>query len=294
MDTAVSGLGYVGVETRDLEAWRGFATDVLGMEEAGSTIDGGRVYRMDDRHHRLALHAGERDDLAYAGWEIENAERLEALASHLSKRGCNVEWSDDAEARRVAKLIRVSDPNGIVNEVFCGPSSSERPFRSPRSLGGFVTDRLGMGHVLLCVDDLQASLAFYRDGLGMKLSDYITLDMGPAGSKTAAFLHAGPRHHALALLPVAAPKRLHHLMLQLARMDDVGTTYDLCRDRDIPITLTMGRHTNDRMTSFYMESPSGFHVEYGHGGIEIDDDDWTVAHYDAPSIWGHRPDVSSP
>jgi len=66
-------------------------------------------------------------------------------------------------------------------------------------------------------------------------------------------------------------------------MDDVGATYDTCADKGVTITSTLGRHTNDRMTSFYMRTPSGFLVEYGHGGRLIDDERWEVQLHRSPA-----------
>ena len=40
--------------------------------------------------------------------------------------------------------------------------------------------------------------------------------------------------------------------------------------------MTLGRHTNDLMTSFYVRTPSGFEIEYGTGGLVVDDDTWEV------------------
>ena len=40
--------------------------------------------------------------------------------------------------------------------------------------------------------------------------------------------------------------------------------------------MTLGRHTNDLMTSFYVRTPSGFEIEYGTGGLVVDDDTWQV------------------
>jgi hypothetical protein len=62
----------------------------------------------------------------------------------------------------------------------------------------------------------------------------------------------------------------------------------LVQDRNIEIASTLGRHTNDHMLSFYMRSPSGFEIEYGWGGREIDDASWHVQKHHAPAIWGHR------
>jgi hypothetical protein len=77
-------------------------------------------------------------------------------------------------------------------------------------------------------------------------------------------------------------------MLQTIDMDDVGRALDRAAAAGLTITSSLGRHTNDRMTSFYVRTPSGFDVEYGWGGLEVDDDHWTVTSYDATSLWGHK------
>ena len=71
-------------------------------------------------------------------------------------------------------------------------------------------------------------------------------------------------------------------------MDDVGSTYDLCQNQGTPIARTLGRHTNDHMVSFYMQSPSGFEIEYGWGARVVDDSTWQVQFHTAGSIWGHK------
>jgi hypothetical protein len=58
--------------------------------------------------------------------------------------------------------------------------------------------------------------------------------------------------------------------------------------------MSLGRHTNDLMTSFYVRTPSGFEIEYGTGGRVVDDETWEVVPYDAQSIWGHQPPASGP
>ena len=88
-------------------------------------------------------------------------------------------------------------------------------------------------------------------------------------------------------LPLPGPrKRLNHFMLQVTELDSVGITFNLVEEKGIR-TGKLGRHTNDHMFSFYMETPSGFNVEYGWGGREVDDDHWEVQHYKEASIWGH-------
>lgn len=293
----VTQLGYLGLGVSDVSGWESFAGDLLGLQSNGRAADGTLYLRMDEQHHRLAVHPGGHDDIAYAGWEVRDEASLRALAEQLALHDGNVIWGsdDDARERRVQGLLRVLDPSGVAHEVYWGQRTEDRnPFRSPRAIAGFEAGALGFGHIVLAVDDYDASLRFYRDGLGLKVSDYIELDMGGAGRTTVAFFHAGPRHHSLAVAQFPAPKRLHHFMLQVRDFDDVGSTFDLCQDRRIPIVASLGRHTNDRMTSFYMTSPSGFQVEFGHGGIEIDDHDWQVQTHYAASTWGHRPQSATP
>jgi extradiol dioxygenase len=79
-------------------------------------------------------------------------------------------------------------------------------------------------------------------------------------------------------------KRLHHFMLQLQSLDDVGATYDLCQARDVPIVMKLGKHTDDHMVWFYLHTPSGFNVEYGWGAREVDDSTWEVQVHTASSI----------
>ncbi len=288
----VSQLGYIGIEVSDLGAWKEFAGDCLGLELSDCDAEDLALLRLDDNHHRIALQRGVRDDLAHVGWEAQDEAALGAIADRLQSLGYAVAWGSEEQARQrcVVRLITTSDPDGNATEIFYGPLvRTERPFRSPRAIGGFVAGALGLGHIVLSVNDREASIRFYRDGLGLRISDFIELDMGDNATTTAAFLHSGPRHHSIAFVEVSAPKRLHHVMFELCRLQDVGSTYDLCLDRGIAITSGLGCHTNDRMVSFYMETPSGFQVEYGHGGRLIDDADWEVQLHRAPSIWGHRP-----
>ena len=67
---------------------------------------------------------------------------------------------------------------------------------------------------------------------------------------------------------------MHHLMLEVSTLDDVGTALDIVNARELPLAMSLGRHTNDLMTSFYVRTPSGFEIEYGTGGLLVDDDTW--------------------
>ena len=52
--------------------------------------------------------------------------------------------------------------------------------------------------------------------------------------------------------------------------------------------MGLGKHTNDQMVSFYVKSPAGFDIEFGWGGIPVDDATWRIGHFDKISVWGHK------
>ncbi len=75
---------------------------------------------------------------------------------------------------------------------------------------------------------------------------------------------------------------MNHLMLEVEDFNDVGKALDIIEDGDgkYPVVLTLGRHSNDLMTSFYVDSPSSLKIEYGYGGYSIENDtEWVVQTY---------------
>jgi predicted enzyme related to lactoylglutathione lyase len=134
---------------------------------------------------------------------------------------------------------------------------------------------------VLSAPDVDSVLPFYRDVLGLRMSDYTSHPF------RAVFFHVNARHHSLALLQGGQPG-LHHLMVEVLSVDDLGRAYDAALERGA-VSVTLGRHTNDHMVSFYARSPSGFLFECGWGGRSVDDATWTVEEMvHGPSLWGHE------
>ena len=275
----IESLGYVGVFAADLGAWRDFAGGVLAMQ--AQPVPAGLALRIDAKTHRLLVHSGE--GAPYFGWEVENAPALAAAASHLEAHGVRVQRpaSEELASRRVAGMLWFADPVGNRFELFHGLADADRPFEPPRPLNGFRTGALGLGHAVLSIPDLDRVLPFYRDVLGFRLSDYATSPF------RAVFFHVNARHHSLALLQASQPG-LHHLMVEVLSLDDLGRAYDAALEREM-VSVTLGRHTNDHMLSFYARSPSGFLFECGWGGRSVDDATWVVEEMvHGPSLWGHE------
>jgi 2,3-dihydroxybiphenyl 1,2-dioxygenase len=278
----LAALGYVGIRTADLDQWATYATRFLGMQLV-ERREGRLSLRMDDRKQRVIVDTDSGDGLSFYGWEVADSGALAALAARLEQAGVNVVHGSRALAdeRRVRDLIVFSDPVGNRLEAFHGAESTGEPFRPGRSISGFRTGPLGMGHAVLTAERIDEVLPFYTDLLGFRLSDYFVRPF------KAYFFHLNPRHHSLAFIE-SGKNGIHHLMVELCYLDDVGQAYDLALRQPETIGTTLGRHTNDQITSFYSWSPSKFLVEYGWGGRSIDPATWKPhERADGPSLWGH-------
>nr|BAF48518.1 2, 3-dihydroxybiphenyl 1, 2-dioxygenase [Rhodococcus sp. HA99] len=285
----VKSLAYMGVTSPGLAEWESFGPEVLGLEARLSENEDVLQLRMDDRHHRLAIHRGERNALLYLGWDAGDEDSLGTCFEVLQRSGVTSRWGTEEECweRQVLSMVVAEDPSGIRHELVSGQKVEPKSFRPGRAISEFVTGEQGMGHVVLAVPDLKAAHGFYTDGFGFKKSDEIStfIDL--------VFYHCNPRHHSVALTQIPGVRGLHHLMLEVADIDDVGLAYDLCMERSIPISMTLGRHVNDQMVSFYVRSPSGFDIEYGWGAIPVGAN-WSVSQYDRTSIWGHKMIAKTP
>ncbi|RWI57087.1 MAG: biphenyl 2,3-dioxygenase [Mesorhizobium sp.] len=280
---AINALGYLGVRSDRLDDWSDFAGTLLGMQK----IDRGGTalaFRMDDRMQRLLVSDEAGDTLAFMGWEVERADDLENYADRLEQAGVKVILGSKAlcDRRFVERLIAFEDPMGNRVELFHNPMIASDPFVPGRPIDGFRTGPLGMGHAVLHVRNIEVMLPFYRDLLDFHVSDY---GLEPYG---LYFFHVNGRHHSFAMVG-SGQAGFHHFMVEFQNLDDVGQGYDLAQQEDGRIAYTLGRHTNDYMTSFYANSPSGFFVENGWGGRVIDPETWEPHETeDGPSFWGHE------
>jgi 2,3-dihydroxybiphenyl 1,2-dioxygenase len=282
---SIQSLGYMGVRSRNLEDWAGYGPGQLGMQrvdKSRSTV----AFRMDDRKQRIIVNEHDSDGIGFFGWEVADRAALAELAGRLEAAGVKVAQGSRALAdeRHVADLIVFQDPIGNRLEAFYGAETAADPFVPGRSISGFRTGPLGMGHVVFGVESAKTvheMLPFYRDLLGFRLTDYYSQPF------EARFLHVNQRHHSLAFVETGK-NAFHHLMMELFSFDDVGQGYDLA-NADGKVATTLGRHTSDFMTSFYSMTPSQFMIEYGWGGRSIEPANWQAHERNSgPSLWGHE------
>jgi biphenyl-2,3-diol 1,2-dioxygenase len=298
MNKLITELGYLGLEVSDLPRWQQFTTEVLGMGYRPGPSNGkaSALVRMDHHDRRILLLEGVADDFAFAGWQSPTAATLAEFAEHLERLGVSYAWGSDAELelRGVDRMLHFTDPSGLRHEAFYGPMLSSERFVSPRVHSSFVTGAGGMGHAVFPAPQYAKSLEFTQRVFGMAISDYVRLKLSADMSAEIAFLHINPRHHSIAFAQIPGAKRMHHFMVEVADVTDVGRARDRCLNMGLPVAMDIGQHPNDGMVSFYGETPSGFLVEFGWGGVLVDEANWQQATYSQISEWGHRPAAVPP
>src|SRR5260221_8604202 len=108
----VTELAYMGVGVKDLDAWKNFATNIVGFELADEGESDRCYLRMDYLHHRIVLHADGSDDLAYLGLRVAGADEFAQMQRQLSETGIKlrVGSEDEADESRVLEDLHISDP----------------------------------------------------------------------------------------------------------------------------------------------------------------------------------------
>ncbi|MCL6263281.1 VOC family protein [Craterilacuibacter sp. RT1T] len=286
----IRSLAYVVAQCRDPARWVHYAHEVLGA--MASTTDEGRVYiKLDARPYRILVEQGQDDRYLASGWELAGKEAFKELQLVLDRAGISFELASAAccAARKVNALARVTDPSGNRHEFFWGPQLDAKPFASPQGVAHFVTGEMGLGHTVLPALNFEATLEFFTRVLGFGVSDTFNFRPDPnAPAIPIHFLHcANGRHHSLALAGFPSPEGCVHIMLEVPSMTDVGRAHDRMQQAGVKQMATLGQHLNDQMTSFYMQTPSTFALEYGFGGLVCDWDKHTAFEATEVSIWGH-------
>ena len=155
----------------------------------------------------------------------------------------------------------------------------------------FVTGDQGLGHVVVPTPNFEETYQFYIDTLEFLPRGAFRMPTpAECGPMRIRFLGVNQRHYSLALMPVEEGKDpgLVHIMVEVDSLDAVGCAHDNVVKRNFPVSSTLGRHTNDKMISFYVRVPGGWDIEYGTDGQLVDESFYTSEEISADSYWGHE------
>ncbi|HSW16587.1 MAG TPA: VOC family protein [Ramlibacter sp.] len=288
---------YIGLESPQPARVGAWLTDVVGLMPGEPLDDGSLAWRVDGKAHRVFVRQGSRADAMCTGFEARDERAFDRTCASLRSAGVTLQEGDAAtlRARRVRALVRCDTPWRVPIELVLGLEEAQPPFASAAFPNGLVTQGQGFGHFVFAVNDkadYEAARHLAQQGLGLGLSDWLRMPLGPDAEMHVSFFHCNPRHHSLAIALVPAPElpqRLHHINFEVAQVLDVGLAYDRALKSGTRIANTIGQHANDRMVSFYSFSPDGWQVEIGATG-KVVHEGWTgQQEYSRISEWGHQP-----
>lgn len=272
-------LGYVGLNVTDVDAWTDLLGRTLGIgtTRAESGTDEVVLAELDEFKYRMALYPSTVDTPREVGWIVDSPRELDRLTQRLTDSGFTVAegTADERELRGATRLRWFTDPVGYRVELAVGEAKARTGVARP---AGGLPGATGLGHLVLAGPKLAELRELYESVLEFKLTDYRAPGL--------FFFRCNSAHHSIALTSAETPS-IHHLEFEHGSIDDVGRAYDRAKANDAPISISLGRHMNDKAVSFYIKNPSGFHLEIGCGGIEVGED-WLPHDFGVSDVWGHH------
>ncbi|MFT3722115.1 MAG: VOC family protein [Hyphomonadaceae bacterium] len=198
---------------------------------------------------------------------------------------------------REPNSLWLTDPHGIGLEIRAAPKTSpdgriEQTETAPRGLRGAVMrDQVSqvrprrLSHALFFTPDIDATILFYCDVLGLRVSDH----PGPV-----AFLHGvhGSDHHLIAFAQSTAAG-YHHCAWEVGSIEEVGLGAFQMSQAGYTRGWGVGRHVLGSNYFHYVRDPWGSFAEYS---FDIDyipaDIDWEAGRPSPENsffLWGPLP-----
>jgi catechol 2,3-dioxygenase len=271
-------IGHVALRVTDLERSVEHVESVLGLR-VRTRSDGKALLTSNEKHHELQLIAADSPGLDHVGLEVESAADLDDVRTRAIAAGAQL-LDAPADAAGLGAAVRFSGPAGIVYEVYDGME------RDPLSIHTYLRPGIRkFGHLTFLCEHPAEVVAFWRDGLGFRVSD-------EAGGIT--WMRCDADHHGLSVGPRPAGNVLHHYAWQV---QDVGALAQYCDDiARLGLTLDWGpvRHGPGFNLAAYVRDPDNAVIEVYADLLQIHDErayervDWTNEPR-ALNLWGPLP-----
>jgi catechol 2,3-dioxygenase-like lactoylglutathione lyase family enzyme len=226
----------------------------LGMVRHGhstlGTADRPSQLRVSEGPYRhvseLRLACSDESDL------VDIARRLGALGVDAQRTDGTLRCRDPLADHDV--VVEVADPAPLTPTA---PRPTNRPGstarvgrRAPGAVPTGATPPRRVGHVVFGSPDVAGSVAFYRDGLGFRVSDVIDQGIG-------CFLRCSTDHHNLLVMPAPVPC-MNHYAVEMDDVDAIGLAgMRVVAGRERSSVYGIGRHVLGSNLFWYLLDPAG-------------------------------------
>jgi catechol 2,3-dioxygenase-like lactoylglutathione lyase family enzyme len=244
-------------------------------QRRGLTLTGPQALGTPERPSQLRIHEAPFRHVSEVGVACSSESDLVEIADRLERLGLDATITDGS--------LRVADP--ILDHVMRidvtaaptlsptepqphnAPGSNARPDgRAPASVGATDHAPRRIGHVVFGTPDVEASRAFFVDGLGFRVSDV-------AGDGIAYFLRCSADHHNVLLAPAPVPC-LNHYAIEMDDVDAIGlAANDILGERPDCSVAGLGRHIVGSNLFWYLLDPAGGLFELFSDMDMIEDDE---------------------
>jgi catechol 2,3-dioxygenase-like lactoylglutathione lyase family enzyme len=266
----------------------------LALQEEGGALS---LYTHGHPHRWGTLVEGPRKKLHYISFgAFEDdlprfRERLERLRIDRLDPPAGFEsngiWFRDHDGNLVE--IRVAEKSSLNEKAaFANPSVGAGQRGAPSRSGMPSVQPKRLAHILIFTRDVMKGIQFYRDVLGLRLSD--------RSGDMIAFMHGvhGSDHHMIAFAKSDAPG-LHHSSWDVGSIGDIGAGAMQMADKGFTAGWGLGRHVLGSNYFHYIRDPWGSYAEYSSDidyiavGQEWKDEDHPPE--DSFYVWGPEPPV---
>lgn len=240
----VKQIGHAVFETPDIEKSIAYYVKYLGLtmvERDGDTA----FLSCPFDYHSVILKQGSRAAVTSLALQLSADADLDDFVAQTKAMGVKVALKSDA-APNTPKTAIVTDPSGLEVELFAA-----RPLHERRVDNHGVMPRK-LGHTAFFTPDIQATVKFYTEVLGFRVSDWI--------GDFFVFMRCNPDHHAVNFL--SGPKTgLHHIAFELNDWNHVKEACDLLLKHELELVWGPGRHGPGHNIFTYHLNPDGFTIE---------------------------------
>jgi catechol 2,3-dioxygenase-like lactoylglutathione lyase family enzyme len=269
-------IGHATFETPDLEKAIAYYTQTMGLVLAAREKD--KAYLASKIGPlTIALHRSGAERCIRLSFEVAPGEDFGALGRALADEGVKSELRNDS-IPGISQVLAFADNKGTTIELF-----KEWSFLGKHAQVSGVGP-LKLGHVAFVVQDVNATVAFYQNVLGFKVSDWI--------GDFFVFMRCNPDHHTVNFIKGGSAK-LHHMAFELKDFIHIQNSCDLLGQRNIPIIwgplrqgpghniATYHRNHDDQVIELYTELDQLKDEELGY----FDPRPWHRDQPQRPKVW---------